>query len=385
VYRLLYFQIIIVSLLLIAGILSCAKLEVGPPQPDSLPGNSPANASYLIENDWIQLENGRAVWQAAPGSASKIEVVLFGEAIYGDLNKDGNGDAVIFLIYSGGGSGTFYYITTALQERGQFNGTNGIFLGDRIGEPSLKVLNGLIRVEYRNREPNEPMAAKPSVLQSRYFILDNSTLREIKPAADETVLQGWLTIGHEVRSFFPCDENDDLWLLGNSPAMAEIIASHKEATAGFPSYTPVFATLAGRKTNPPAEGFGAEYKGAFSASQFVQLWPPGNCKSDLIMLASPLPGTSISSPFTIKGKARGTWFFEGDFPIILEDGQGKNIAVSYATAKGEWMTTDFVEFTGTLEFNRALSGQRGTLILKKDNPTGKAEFDNSLEIPVNFK
>jgi hypothetical protein len=103
------------------------------------------------------------------------------------------------------------------------------------------------------------------------------------------------------------------------------------------------------------------------------------------MLASPLPGTSISSPFTIKGKARGTWFFEGDFPIILEDGQGKNIAVSYATAKGEWMTTDFVEFTGTLEFNRAFSGQRGTLILKKDNPTGNAEFDNSLEIPVNFK
>jgi hypothetical protein len=102
-------------------------------------------------------------------------------------------------------------------------------------------------------------------------------------------------------------------------------------------------------------------------------------------LKSPLPGAIISSPLTIKGQARGTWFFEGDFPIILEDGQGKNIAVSYATAKGEWMTTDFVRFEGLIQFKNQLSGQRGTLILKKDNPTGLVKFDDALEIPVKFK
>jgi hypothetical protein len=31
------------------------------------------------------------------------------------------------------------------------------------------------------------------------------------------------------------------------------------------------------------------------------------------------------------------------------------------------------------------SGSKGTVIPKKDNPTGKPEFDDALEIPINFK
>jgi hypothetical protein len=359
-------------------------LEGDPPRPDALFGNSPANTFYLIENDWVKLANGFAEWPAASGSASKVKVVLFGETSFDDLNRDAYDDAVVFVTYSGGGSGTFYYIAAALQENGEFSGTNSILLGDRIGEPSATVQNGLITVEYLDRNHDEPLAAVPSVKQTRHIILDNSRLREIKPAVNNTIYQGWLTIGHEVRSFIPCDAKDDLWLLGNSLALDNIIASHKQMTDGFPPYTPVFTILSGRETAPPSEGFGADYKGAFLASQFVHAWPKGNCKSDLIMLYSPLPGAIISSPLTISGRARDTWFFEGDFPIILEDGQGNNIAVSYATAKGEWMTSDFVEFEGVLEFNNSYSGQRGNLILKKDNPTGLAKFNDTLEIPVNF-
>jgi len=98
-----------------------------------------------------------------------------------------------------------------------------------------------------------------------------------------------------------------------------------------------------------------------------------------------MPGAVISSPLTIKGKARGTWFFEGDFPVILLDGQGKKMAESYATAHGEWMTEDFVEFEGALHFSGALSGQKGILVLKKDNPTGMEQFDDALKIPITFE
>ena len=82
---------------------------------------------------------------------------------------------------------------------------------------------------------------------------------------------------------------------------------------------------------------------------------------------------------------RGTWFFEGDFPVILFNSQAEKIAASYATAKGEWMTENFVEFEGIISFESSLSGQQGTLILKKDNPTGVAQFDDELKIPVYFK
>jgi hypothetical protein len=61
------------------------------------------------------------------------------------------------------------------------------------------------------------------------------------------------------------------------------------------------------------------------------------------------------------------------------------IATGHVTAQGEWMTEDFVKFVGSLQFNNYIKGQKGTLILKKDNESGLPEHDDSLEIPVLFK
>lgn len=112
-------------------------------------------------------------------------------------------------------------------------------------------------------------------------------------------------------------------------------------------------------------------------------------KSDLIRLVSPLPNAAITSPVTITGEARGTWYFEASFPVILTDWDGKIVAEGFATAQGEWMTREFVPFTATLTFNTADTAgrysDRGRLILKKDNPSGLPEHDDALEIPVRLK
>lgn len=112
-------------------------------------------------------------------------------------------------------------------------------------------------------------------------------------------------------------------------------------------------------------------------------------KSGLIRLSSPRPNAEISSPLAITGEARGNWYFEASFPVFLTDWDGKIIAQGIATAQGEWMTTEFVPFTATLTFSTAdISGQyskKGTLILKKDNPSGLPEHDDALEIPVYVK
>lgn len=112
-------------------------------------------------------------------------------------------------------------------------------------------------------------------------------------------------------------------------------------------------------------------------------------KSNLISLASPAPLAEISSPVHISGEARGPWYFEASFPVFLADWDGKIIAQGVATAEGNWMTTEFVPFTATLTYNSAdISGQysnKGTLILKKDNPSGLPEHDDALEVPVVLK
>lgn len=112
-------------------------------------------------------------------------------------------------------------------------------------------------------------------------------------------------------------------------------------------------------------------------------------KTDLIRLTSLMPNDTVSSPLVITGEARGNWYFEASFPLYITDWDGKIIGEGVATAQGDWMTTDFVPFKATLTFNTAdISGnysQRGTLILKKDNPSGLPKHDDALEIPVMLK
>ena len=109
-------------------------------------------------------------------------------------------------------------------------------------------------------------------------------------------------------------------------------------------------------------------------------------KMNLISIFSPQPNETIQSPLIITGKARGSWFFEASFPVFLTDWDGLIIAQGVAQAKGDWMTTDFVPFEAKLTFtaDKKAYSNKGTLILKKDNPSGLPKNDDALEIPVLF-
>lgn len=105
--------------------------------------------------------------------------------------------------------------------------------------------------------------------------------------------------------------------------------------------------------------------------------------SNMITVAEPRPNTKVASPLTITGEARGTYYFEASFPVMLEDANGNVLANGVATAETDWMTEAFVPFTASLTFYTPLT-PTGTLVLKKDNPSGDAVRDAELRIPVNF-
>ncbi|OHA58281.1 MAG: hypothetical protein A2571_03440 [Candidatus Vogelbacteria bacterium RIFOXYD1_FULL_44_32] len=105
--------------------------------------------------------------------------------------------------------------------------------------------------------------------------------------------------------------------------------------------------------------------------------------TNLIVLDSPRPGERVTSPLTITGQARGTWYFEASFPVEIQDESGKTLAQVPAQAQGEWMTEEFVPFAVTIDFAAPISGT-GKLILHKDNPSGLPENDNSLIVPLKF-
>lgn len=109
--------------------------------------------------------------------------------------------------------------------------------------------------------------------------------------------------------------------------------------------------------------------------------------SDSVRVSNIKEGNVISSPVTVKGEARGTWYFEASFPITVTDADGKVIGEGHAQAIGDWMTTEFVPFSGTITFNAASSttSDRGYLIIRKDNPSGLPQNDASLKIAVVLK
>ncbi|MEN9614315.1 MAG: hypothetical protein RLZZ347_622 [Candidatus Parcubacteria bacterium] len=104
---------------------------------------------------------------------------------------------------------------------------------------------------------------------------------------------------------------------------------------------------------------------------------------DTIRITTPRPEMRIKSPLVVEGFARGTWFFEGSFPVKLLDTHGKVLATVPAYAQKEWMTSDFVPFRAELTFTQKQSGV-GKLILQKDNPSGDASKDQSLTMLVHF-
>ena len=141
----------------------------------------PMNAAYTIEGDEITLINGKAEKEIVPGSASKIEIMSWGQPATGDLNADQADEAALILTYSAGGSGTFYYVAAALKDpqSGIAIGTNAILLGDRIAPQNISVGDGTIIVNYADRKSDEPMSASPSIGITRIFSVENGVLNEI--------------------------------------------------------------------------------------------------------------------------------------------------------------------------------------------------------------
>lgn len=138
---------------------------------------------------------------------------------------------------------------------------------------------------------------------------------------------------------------------------------------------------------PPQTGSAAKADTPPATAPAKQAAPASACKSSHadghIVVTHPRPDERVTSPLSVRGRARGTWFFEGDFPLALSDGAGTHLADGIGKAAGEWMTEAFVPFQGTVTFTSPGSGT-GHLVLHKDNPSDDRSGDAQLCIPVRF-
>jgi hypothetical protein len=107
---------------------------------------------------------------------------------------------------------------------------------------------------------------------------------------------------------------------------------------------------------------------------------------DLIRIGSPTKDQKISAsaPVKISGSARGNWYFEASFPVQVLDSDGTVLGSGTGQAQGEWTTTNYVPFIGEISFTKP-KGKTGSIVFKKDNPSGLPANDDSVSIPINFE
>lgn len=135
------------------------------------------NATYRIEGQLVTLVNGSAETPVEPGSVMKVVTRYFGNEATGDLNGDGVSDVAFLLTQDPGGTGTFFYAIAAINTATGYQGTSAVLLGDRIAPQTTEVRDGVLIVNYAERDPNEPMVAQPSVGKSLFLKLDPATMQ----------------------------------------------------------------------------------------------------------------------------------------------------------------------------------------------------------------
>jgi len=103
--------------------------------------------------------------------------------------------------------------------------------------------------------------------------------------------------------------------------------------------------------------------------------------SENVIVTEPLPSDTVSKLFTVRGDARGSWFFEASFPLQVRDRDNELIGQGIAMTSDNWMTTEFVPFEGKVQIEGEYTGP-ATLVLMKDNPSGLPENEDAVEFPI---
>ena len=75
--------------------------------------------------------------------------------------------------------------------------------------------------------------------------------------------------------------------MGQSPALEAIMTAYSLVLTDQNDYFPVFMVLAGERVEPPVQGIGADFKGAFLATRLVRVVHEASCTSQSASTNSP--------------------------------------------------------------------------------------------------
>lgn len=135
------------------------------------------NAILEVDGETVPLKDGRFIHPHAPRFEKWSETyeLLQNPMALGDFDRDGYRDALVIVAYSGGGSGTFYYLQLLSSDYdGLFKTVASSLLGDRIQVKRLQVNSqGVISVNLVRQGPQDPLSRPTMSTVERYRLLSS--------------------------------------------------------------------------------------------------------------------------------------------------------------------------------------------------------------------
>jgi hypothetical protein len=139
-----------------------------------------SNGTFTFEDIKVTLQKGSAETSLPDNPVISQTTTLTDKIAYGDLNNDNKEDAAALFVQEGAGTGVFMYVAAYVSGTVRYNGSNAIFIGDRINPQSISIDNEVIKVTYLDRKEGEPFTKAPSEQNTKSFIFVNGELKELK-------------------------------------------------------------------------------------------------------------------------------------------------------------------------------------------------------------
>jgi hypothetical protein len=139
----------------------------------------PKNIVYTVEGETFALENGEASKEVTSGAPATNDLTLFGEPTYGDVDGDGDDDALVILVNNPGGIGNFFYATLAVNIDGIYTSLLPVLLGDRVAPQTARIYDSIGEVNYAKRMDTDDYKALPAIAKTLRLKLDAVKFRLI--------------------------------------------------------------------------------------------------------------------------------------------------------------------------------------------------------------
>ena len=158
-----------------------AIAEITPePTPITLSTDSLRSCLYRSP-DWGEFQLTDGVYYRQPQTAQESPETyttrLLDPILFGDINADGQEDAVVFLATQNGGTGHFVEMAAMLNQNGKPENVSTISLGDRIIVKGGTIQNGVIRLDLLVHGPNDGLCCPSQAVTWNFQLVDGKLVQ----------------------------------------------------------------------------------------------------------------------------------------------------------------------------------------------------------------